>query len=145
MAQIKRINARISVAPQIVEADVAEIAAAGFRTLMNNRPDGEGADQTPDASIRAAAQAAGLNYVYLPVISGQMTPQNVEDFRKVLAEAEAPVLAYCRTGTRCTNLWALAVAGDQSTDEIISSAAGAGYDVSGLAPVIGQLAAQRRG
>ncbi|MBM3609091.1 MAG: TIGR01244 family phosphatase [Alphaproteobacteria bacterium] len=145
MAQIRRINERISVAPQIVETDVAEIAAAGFRTLMNNRPDGEGADQTPDEKIRAAAAAAGINYIYLPVVSGQMTPQNVEDFRNVLAAAEGPVLAYCRTGTRCTNLWALAEAGNQSADSIISSAAYAGYDVRGLAPVIDQLAAQRRG
>lgn len=145
MADIRQINENISVAPQISPGDVAEIAARGFRTLMNNRPDGESPGQPPSSEIAMQAQAHGLNYIYLPVISGQVTPQNIEDFGKVLKEAKGPILAYCRTGTRCTNLWALAEAGGCATEELIRQAAAAGYDLSGLSPVLDNLASRRKG
>ncbi|MGE3247702.1 MAG: TIGR01244 family sulfur transferase, partial [Beijerinckiaceae bacterium] len=97
---VKRINDRISVAPQLSPADMAEAAAMGFKTVVNNRPDGEGMGQPASADVEAAAKAACLAFVYMPVVSGRLTEQDVEDFAKFLDEAEAPVLAYCRTGTR---------------------------------------------
>ena len=144
MADIRKISARVSVAPQICAGDVSQIAAAGYKTIMNNRPDGEGMDQTPSAVIEAEAKAHNLAYVYLPIVSSNITPQNIEDFGKVLSNAEGPILAYCRTGTRCTNMWALAEAGNCGTDELLKQAAAAGYDIRGLAPTLDVLGAQRK-
>ncbi len=133
---IRRINDDISVAPQIAPEDMAAIAELGFKTVINNRPDGEAPDQAPDAVMREAAGDAGLDYRYVPVISGQMTRQNVEDFVAALADVEGPVLAYCRSGTRSTTLWALSQAGDMAADEIIGQAAAAGYDMSPFRQVL---------
>jgi uncharacterized protein (TIGR01244 family) len=140
---VKKINENISVAPQIMPDDMTAAAAQGFRTIVNNRPDGEGgAGQPASVVVEAAAKAAGLNYIYLPVVSGQITESNISDFQKALAGAEKPVLAYCRTGTRCTNLWALAVAPDMAAADIITQAADAGYDLRGLTPVLQQRGAK---
>ncbi len=88
---------------------IAELARAGFRTLINNRPDGEGGpDQPTSQQIAAAAQAAGLQYHYIPVISGAMTAQNVADLAALLPQLPNPVLAFCRGGSRSTALWAAA-------------------------------------
>ncbi len=143
MVDVRRINERISVAPQLAVEDVSDLPALGYRTLMNNRPDGEASGQPASEVIGDAARKAGLEYIYLPVVSGQVTQQNVEDFGRVLREAQGPILAFCRTGTRCTNLWALAEAGKCSTDEILDAASKAGYDLRGLAPVLESLAASR--
>lgn len=129
---IRKINDNISVAPQIRADDLTEIAAQGFRTVINNRPDGEAHDQTPAAEIEAAARAAGLAYHFVPAISGKLTPENVADFGKTIEEAEGPVLAFCRSGTRSAMLWALSQAGKRPVDEIIRQTAGAGYDVAPL-------------
>lgn len=133
---IRKITDDIAVAPQINAGDVKDIAASGYRTIMNNRPDGEAMGQPENAEIEAAAKAAGLNYVYLPVVSGRMTEEDVANFGKVLKEAEGPVLAFCRTGTRCTNLWALAKAGELPAVDIVEKAGAAGYDLNGLKPVL---------
>lgn len=145
MADIRRITPQIAVAPQICVEDVKEIAAAGFRTIMNNRPDGEAPDQTPSSLIEAEARANNLDYVYLPIVSSNITPKNIEEFGKILSEAKAPILAYCRTGTRCTNMWALAEAGNCGTDELLKQAAAAGYDLRGMAPTLDALGTQRKG
>ncbi len=144
MADIRKITPHVSVAPQIGVADVKEIAAQGFRTIMNNRPNGESGDQTPSALIEAEAKANNLDYVYLPIVSSNITPQNIEEFGKVLAQAKSPILAYCRTGTRCTNMWAMAEAGNCGTDQLLKQAAAAGYDIRGLAPTLEALGAQRK-
>lgn len=134
---IKKINDTVSVAPQLSATDMAEAAALGFKTVVNNRPDGEGGpDQPSAADVGAAAKAAGLEFIDMPVVSGQITEDNVADFTKLLANAKTPVLAYCRTGTRCTNLWALAEAANKPPAELIEQAAGAGYDLRAIAPVL---------
>ena len=97
-----------SVAPQIGTGDVAGIAAAGFRAIMCNRPDGESPDQTAVAKIRAEALRRGLGFAFVPVVSGQIDAGDVADFKDALAGLPAPVLAYCRSGARCRNLWLLA-------------------------------------
>ena len=127
---IRRINDDIAVAPQIKAEDLVEIAAQGFRTVINNRPDGEAPDQTPAADIEAAAQAAGLTYYFIPAISGQLTHENVADFGGTIEEAEGPVLAFCRSGTRSATLWAPSQAGKRPADEIIGQTANAGYDLA---------------
>lgn len=137
-----RIDDSISVAGQLGEADVAEAATQGFRRVINNRPDGEAFDQPPGAAIADAAQAAGLDYVAIPVAGGFSMPQ-VEAMAAALAGAAGPVLAFCRSGTRSTHLWALASAyrgGDP--DAIVAAAAAAGYDVGPLLPTLRQLSAR---
>jgi sulfide:quinone oxidoreductase len=105
---LNEITPDYSVAPQIGVDDVADIASRGFRTIMCNRPDGEAPDQ-PDADvIRAEVERQGLTFAFLPVISGQIQPEDVARFRDLIAELPGPVLAYCRSGMRCHNLWVLA-------------------------------------
>lgn len=134
---VRKINETISVAPQLAAADMAEAAKLGFKTIVNNRPDGEGGPGQPASNeVEAAAKAAGLDFIYMPVVSGQINEDNIEDFRQVLAQAKTPVLAFCRTGTRCCNLWALAEAANASAADIVDQAANAGYDLRGLAPVL---------
>jgi sulfide:quinone oxidoreductase len=94
-----------SVAPQIEPGDVAGIAALGYRAIMCNRPDGEVPGQPPVAEVRAEAERQGLAFAHVPVISGGMTAEDVEDFKAALADLPGPVLAYCRSGTRCRLLW----------------------------------------
>jgi uncharacterized protein (TIGR01244 family) len=130
---VKRINDNMSVSPQINPEDVAAIKAQGFVAIINNRPDGESPDQTPSAVIEKAAHDAGLAYHYIPLGREGVSPGMVEKTREVLEGSNGPVFAFCRSGTRSTTLWALSQAGTIPADEIISSAANAGYDMSHLA------------
>lgn len=108
-ALVSRHTEHFATAPQIGPQDLVEIAAMGFKTVVNNRPDGEGGPEQPaNAEIEAAAKAAGLNYAYLPVISGQITEQQARDFAHLLATAPGPLLAFCRSGARSQNLYQLA-------------------------------------
>src|SRR3712207_1548634 len=118
-----RIDDSVSVAGQLGEADLAQAAAQGFRRVINNRPDGEAFDQPSGAAMAQAAQAAGLDYVAIPVAGGFAMPQ-VEAMAAAL-DADGPVLAYCRSGTRSTHLWALAAAYRGGDPEAIVAAAGA--------------------
>lgn len=131
--ELKRINDRVSVAPQIRPEDVAAIKAAGFTAIVNNRPDGEAADQPTGAEIRAAAEAAGLTYHEIPLGRQGVSPDMVEQTKQVLEGSAGPVLCFCRSGTRSTTLWALSQAGSMPASEIIAAAGQAGYDVSHLA------------
>lgn len=128
----KKITDSLSVSPQISAADVKAIAAAGFRAIVCNRPDGEGADQPTFEEIEAAAKAAGVEASYLPVVSGKVTDQDAEAFAKAMETLPKPVFAYCRTGTRSTTLWALSQAKTLPLPEILSRAKAAGYDMSGV-------------
>ena len=130
MPDLRRVTDSFAVAPQIDEADVQAIADAGFKTIIANRPDGEGGiDQPRMGAIRTKAEALGLTFVAIP-FSGAPTPDILERFGAALAEAPMPVLAYCRTGTRSITAWALTHGGQGMADEIIDAAAGAGYDLS---------------
>lgn len=132
--QARRVTDELSVSPQISPADVKEIAAAGFRSILCNRPDGETGDQTPFAEIEAAASAAGLEIKWQPIARGSLQDQDAAEFSEAVAALPAPVFAYCQSGTRCVALWSLSQAGARPTDEIIRMAAEAGYDLRGLAP-----------
>jgi sulfide:quinone oxidoreductase len=130
---LKTIDKGLSVSPQISAADVAEISKQGFRSIICNRPDGEGADQPTFAEIEKAAKKAGLEARYLPVVSGRVQDEDAEKFGAALAELPKPVFAYCRTGTRSATLWSL----DQGAKgtplpDILAAAKQAGYDMSGV-------------
>lgn len=136
---VKKLTDNISVASQLDIADVPAIAKSGFKSIVCNRPDGESPDQPPFEAIRAAAQAEGLDVHFQPVLTGKITERDVDTFADLIRDLPKPILAYCRSGTRCTTLWALAEAGNYSTDEILETAANAGYD---LYPLRGSIEAR---
>lgn len=138
---IRRIDERVSVAPQIAPEDVAELAAAGFTTIVNNRPDDEEFGQPSGDEIARAAAEAGLGYVAIPVTHAGFSASQVEAMAAALVGAPGPVLAYCRSGTRSCNLWALASAqlGEDAPDVLTTKAAGAGYDIAGIRPLLDAL------
>lgn len=138
---IRKIDESVSVAPQIAPEDVADLAAAGFVAIVNNRPDGEeGAQPTGDA-IRAAAEDHGLAYTAIPITHAGFSMPQVTAMIDALGAANGPVLAYCRSGTRSCNLWALAQAGlGADPESLIAQARGAGYDLTGLRPLMDAVA-----
>ncbi|WP_203300750.1 TIGR01244 family sulfur transferase [Marinobacter sediminum] len=137
---IRKIDDTISVAPQITANDVAEIARLGYKTLVANRPDQEEFGQPAMADLEAAAQEHGLSWVFMPVESGHITDADIDQFAPMIREADKPVLAFCRSGTRSAVLWALSAARDSSAQDIVSKARNAGYDISGLASRMAQQA-----
>lgn len=135
----RKLNDGISVSPQLDVEDFARARADGFATVINNRPDGEAADQISSGDAAEAAAAQGLAYIHVPVVSGGLTMQDVIVMRDALAGAAKPVLAYCRTGTRSCNVWALASAADQPAEELVDIAARAGYDLSAIRGLLRQI------
>lgn len=141
---IRRIDDRISVSPQITPEDVAAIKAAGFAAVVNNRPDGEEAGQPAGEAIRAAAEAAGLGYTAIPVTPAGFSHPQVAAMIDAMAQANGPVLAFCRSGTRSCNLWALAGAGLGEDPDVLAEKAGAaGYDLAALRPLMDAVAPER--
>ena len=138
-----KLNDNLSVAPQLSPEDLQEAAAAGFRSIINNRPDGEAPDQPSSDTLASAAQRLGLAYRHIPVVPGKVSADQVEAFEEALAATAGPTLAFCRTGTRSTSLWALAAARHLAADEILRTAADAGYNLEALRPQI-EAAARRR-
>lgn len=138
---IRKIDDNLSVSPQIAIEDIAEIARLGFKTLIANRPDGEEYGQPPMTDIKATAEEHGLKWVYLPVASGHITDEDVDAFAPMFAEADKPALAFCRSGTRSTVLWALSSARAQDPQDLLSKAYQAGYDLTGL---IGRMHTQQQ-
>jgi uncharacterized protein (TIGR01244 family) len=132
----RRIDERVLVAGQITADDLEAAKAEGVTMIVNNRPDGEEPGQPPSEQMEAATRAAGLEYRHIPVASG-FSPDQVQAMSEALESAEGRVLAFCRSGTRSTFLWALArsQAGEDG-EALIRKAAGAGYD---LTPISGFL------
>lgn len=132
MENIKRLTPFLSVAPQITLGDLGTLSAHGFRAVISNRPDGEGEGQPSGAEIAEAAKRSGLAFRHIPVVSGQIRDQDVAAFAAALAELKGPVLAFCRTGTRSTSLWALSEAHHLDPAAILATAKSIGYDLSAL-------------
>lgn len=142
---LRRVTDTLSVAPQIDPADMPAIKAAGFVAIVNNRPDGEEPGQPSGDEVRAAAQAAGLAYAEVPVTHAGFSHPQLDAMAQVL-EADGPVLAYCRSGTRSCNLWALAEAkGGADPEALTRDAAAAGYDLSAIRPLLDALSGGARG
>lgn len=133
MTDFRRVTDQFSVAPQITLADMQAAVDAGFKLVINNRPDGEDAGQPTNTQMQAAAHAAGLEYVFAPVV-GRPTRDVAESVRAAIDEAGGPVLAFCRSGTRSINTWALgqALSGQRPRDELLTLGHQAGYDLSGI-------------
>ncbi|WP_341486036.1 TIGR01244 family sulfur transferase [Thioclava sp. GXIMD4215] len=123
----------LSVGPQITAEDIDTLAAAGFRSIICNRPDAEGADQPNHDEIARAASAKGLEFRYIPVTPGMVTEADAEQFASALTTLPGPTFAYCRTGTRSTTLWSLSQANDRPLTEILARTKATGYDMNGVA------------
>lgn len=103
----RKINDDFAVAGQITADDIQAVKAAGYRSVISNRPDREDG-AVPHDGIEAAAKAAGLDFRYIPVVGGAFTPEDVEKMAGALDEMEGPIFAYCRSGARSTNLYMMA-------------------------------------
>ena len=139
----RRVTSQLQVSPQIGLAEVAAAVAQGVTLIVNNRPEDESDDQTPGAEIEGAARAAGLDYIAIPVTHAGFSEPQVKAMAEALASANGPVLAYCRSGTRSTLLWALAEASQGGdADALTNMAAKAGYDLSPVRPLMDMLKAR---
>ena len=145
MSDFRRLSDTVFASPQITAADVGEAARQGVRAIICNRPDGEDEGQPTAEEIAGAAQEAGLPFCSVPISGAALAPERVEEMRRALDASDGPVLAYCRTGTRSTLLWALAEArAGRDPDEIAEAARQAGYDVAPVREAMERLAAQSR-
>jgi uncharacterized protein (TIGR01244 family) len=144
MSDFRRVTDSFWASPQIAVEDVAEARARGAVLVINNRPDGEAADEPQGAEIEQAARAAGLDYRAIPVSHAGFSEAQVAATIEALEQADGPVLAYCRSGTRSTLLWALAQARlGRDLDTVAAEAAGAGYDLASVRPLMEHLSAER--
>ncbi|MEM6410881.1 MAG: TIGR01244 family sulfur transferase [Pseudomonadota bacterium] len=132
MADFRKVTDNFSVAPQLTKSDVNKAASLGFKTIICNRPDNEDFEQPDIASLKTHAEAAGLTYLALP-FSGAPAVEIADQMGELIENAEKPVLAYCRSGTRSITAWALSQRGTNQRDLILKQAADAGYDLRGLA------------
>lgn len=140
----RQLTERVFASSQIGFAEVAEAAAQGVALIINNRPEDESDDQVPGAEIEAAAHAAGMDYVAIPVTHAGFSEWQMEAMAKALAEAPGPVLAYCRSGTRSTLLWALAEASRGRNPGVLAAqAAAAGYDLTPVRAMMDILEARK--
>lgn len=135
---MRQITDSYFVSPQLNPEDMVTAASQGIATVIANRPDEEVPATHQADVLQAAAEAAGLVFVRLPVTHQTMTPETIEAHAAAISNSSGPVLAYCASGTRSTVIWALgtALAGKMTPDEIISAAARGGYDLSGMRNVL---------
>jgi uncharacterized protein (TIGR01244 family) len=137
-----KITDTVFASPQIGLAEVSAAKAQGITLIINNRPEGESSDQTTGDAIEEATRAAGMDYVAIPVTHAGFSEWQVQAMAAALAGAKGPVLAYCRSGTRSTLLWALAEASaGGEPDALAAKAAGAGYDITPVRALVDMLAA----
>lgn len=128
--QIKQVTARFSVSGQILPSDIEDIKQQGFKTIICNRPDNEEPNQPTLNEISAIANEYDINVVNVPIMMSNITKQDILSFKDALNSHEAPILAYCKSGTRSVILWALANIGSMSNAEVIKRAKDAGYDIA---------------
>lgn len=133
MSDIRSVTADFAVAPQISPQDFAGVAAAGFKRVICNRPDAEVPPDLSSAVMAAAAKAAGLDYVHVPIV-GMPSAVGVETIFAAVQSANGPVLAYCRSGARSITAWAIgqALHGGAAPQELLALGREAGYDLSGV-------------
>ncbi len=137
MVKIVQLEPEIAAAPQLVEADFGDIAARGFRSVVNVRPDNEASGQLPNAQAKDAAERNGLAFRHLPVMSINSTDDDVVDrFAQLMDDLPGPILVYCGTATRSTTLWTQAAAPRLGVDAVLAVAREAGYDLEFLRDIL---------
>ena len=127
-----KINNELTVSDQITVEDLKEIQAQGYKTIFCNRPDQESEGQLAFSTIEKEAQNLGIKAIHQPVIGGQISDDDIAQFGSSFELAQKPIFAYCRTGTRCSMLWALSQAKTLPIDEVLNKTQIAGYDLSSL-------------
>ena len=140
---IRQLTTTYAVSPQITPEDLPAIAAAGFTTVINNRPCSEIPQDLQNEAMKVAAEAAGLEFVTLPVTHATLNMETITAQNKACDAASGPVLAYCASGTRCTIVWAFGQAGQLETDAIVQTAAENGYDLSQMRAQLDAIAGAR--
>jgi len=145
MTEATKVNDQLSLAGQIVLDDLAAFKRAGFTTVMNNRPDNEEPGQLDHLTAEAEAKRQGLGYVYLPIVSSAISKKDVHDFQSLLLREGKPILAHCRSGTRCYLMYALTrVLNDgDSPLALVAEAAAKGYDIRALPMIAEKLQAEK--
>ncbi len=140
---IRPLTPDYAVSPQIEPADVAGIAAAGFTTLICNRPDGEVPPDLRAEVLRAAAERAGLRFVENPMLPGMLDPTTLRRQAEAMSDAIGPVLAYCASGNRSAILWSLVRAPELGADGVLAATQAAGYDHRPFRAAFDSAAARR--
>ncbi|MGA8381531.1 MAG: TIGR01244 family sulfur transferase [Stellaceae bacterium] len=139
-AELIPLSPGLSVTGRLERADIDALAQAGVRTIVNNRPDGEDPGQVPAAEARRLAEAHGIAYHHIPITAASLTRADVDAFAAALREAEAPLVAHCRSGTRSTLLWALTRMREGADPlGLIAEAARHGIDIASLPAVAARL------
>ncbi|MCV2865250.1 TIGR01244 family sulfur transferase [Defluviimonas sp. WL0075] len=138
--EFRYLTPNYAVSPQITPEDVPAVKAAGFVSVICNRPDAEIPEPIQAVHLRAAVEAAGMVFVDNPLIPGALTPENIATQARVQAEARGPVFAYCASGNRSSIAWALSQAGKLPTDELIARPAQWGYDLEPFRARLADLA-----
>ena len=131
---IKPLEEGYAVSPQITPADLPELVAAGFTTIICNRPDQEIPPELHAAEVRSAVESAGLTFVDNPVYPGQMSQENVDIQARAIREASGSVFAYCQSGNRSSIVWSLVRLPDLGTDGVLSATRAVGYDHEAMRP-----------
>lgn len=142
---LKPLAADISVTTQLTPEAIASAKAAGFHTIINNRPDGEEPGQPSSAELAECAKTAGVAYHHIPVVPGHYTEAQIDAFCATMEGCDKPAIAFCKSGMRATSLWALSQAGKRSIAEILCEAAKCGYDLKALEPRLEARAKASRG
>jgi uncharacterized protein (TIGR01244 family) len=141
----RKLTDQMFASPQISVEEVLAARDEGITLIVNNRPEEESDDQTAGAEIEAAAAANGLRYVAIPVTHSGFSEWQVKAMADALQGAGGPVLAYCRSGTRSTLLWALAQASlGEDPETLAAQAATAGYDIGSVRPLVDMLASKNK-
>ena len=140
--EIRALTPTYAVSPQIGLADLAVIKAAGYTTIIDNRPDGEVAEDLQGPAMKKAAEALGLTFVINPLIPGNFTPDNIASQSAAVAASKGPVFAYCASGNRCSIIWAMMNAGSLPVDDLVGIPARFGYKLDHLRPTLEALGAK---
>ena len=141
--QINTLSDDYSVSPQIEVSDVPSIMQAGFKSVICNRPDQENPEPRQIEAIKAAAEAAGMEFAENVFDPSSFGPDKIERQAELLAQLPSPVFAYCASGNRCSIVWAFAQAGRIATDTILDATTQAGYQLAHLRPQLEMLALNR--
>lgn len=146
MAEFRKLSESVFAAAQIMPDDIAVAREAGVSLIVNNRPDGESPDQPEGREIEVAARDAGIDYAAIPVGAAGFSQPQIDALIEATGATSGKTLAFCRSGTRSTLLWALAEAKKGRDPEAIArDAAVAGYDVGPVRPAMDMLAGKAGG
>ena len=135
----RKITDRYSVSPQIAPEDAEALKAAGFTTVICNRPDTEVPPGLQADAVGDAVRRVGLRFEVLPITHQTLTHENARRQAEIVGHSDGPVLAYCASGTRSTFLWAIGATADMPPAKIVEAGARAGYDLGPLIPALEQL------